>query len=266
MDRVNTVCFLASYALALAFEVLHQLRPRPVFRLLALAGGTAGLVAQTAFLDIRRPPLAGRFGWLVLLSWILAIFYLAGSLHHRRQAWGVFVLPVILGLLGLALFFRYSAGGTDTVHAPQELLWGPVHGWLVFLATVGVSIGFLASVMYLIQARRLRAKALPGQGPRMLSLERLEAMNRRAIDLAFPLLTAGLVLGALLMFQDRLPGWSDPRVVGAAILWVTFALLLYLRYGRHLRGRQVAVWTIVTFVLLMGCAALSHPLGQGGGR
>ncbi len=127
-------------------------------------------------------------------------------------------------------------------------------------------VGFLASLMYLMQAHRLRAKALPGHGLRLLSLERLEAMNRRAINLAFPLLTAGLLLGALMMFHDRLPGWTDPRVLSAFVLWVAFAVLVYLRYGYHLRGRQIALGTILTFVLLLCCLVLHHPLGQGGGR
>jgi ABC-type transport system involved in cytochrome c biogenesis permease subunit len=267
MERVTIVCFIASYALALALELLHQFRPRPVLRLLALLSGTAGLVAQTLFLAARQPPLVGRFGWMLYLGWILAIFYLAGSLHHRRQAWGVFVLPLILGLLGLGAAFVHSgpASTGETPHSPQDV-WGPLHALLLFLAAVGVCVGFLASLMYLIQAHRLRAKAPPGRGPRLLNLERLEAMNRRAINLAFPLLTAGLLLGALIMFQDRLPGWTDPRVHGAFVLWAAFAVLLYLRYGYHLRGRQVALGTILTFVLLLCCLVLAHPLGQGGGR
>jgi ABC-type uncharacterized transport system permease subunit len=262
MSRVTTVCFLASYALAMALELLHQFRPRPVLRLLALAAGSAGFLAQTVFLAVHRPALAWQFGWLVLLTWILAIFYLAGTLH-RPQAWGVFVLPLILALLGLAVAFGEPPG--ETARSNQDL-WGRLHGGLIFLAGVGVCIGFLASLMYLIQARRLRTKTLPPRGLRLLSLERLEAMNRRAITLAFPLLTAGLVLGSFIMFGDGLPGWSDPRVLSACILWLAFVVLLYLRYGRHIRGRQAAVWTIVTFVLLLCCVALSHPLGQGGGR
>ena len=50
-------------------------------------------------------------------------------------------------------------------------------------------------MMYLFQAHRLRAKTPPGQGLRLLSLERLEAMNRRAVYLSFPLLTAGVIAG-----------------------------------------------------------------------
>ena len=145
--------------------------------------------------------------------------------------------------------------------------WGRTHALLLFLAAIGVCVGFLASLMYLLQARRLRTKALPGKGLRLLSLERLEAMNRRAINLAFPLLTAGVVIGATLLLQGReLPGWSDLRVLSTLVLWVAFAVLVFLRYGYHLRGRSVAVLTIAVFFLLLGCLALSHPVGQGGPR
>jgi ABC-type transport system involved in cytochrome c biogenesis permease subunit len=261
MDRVYTGCFLASYALALALELLHQFHPRPVLRLLALIAGGAGFVAQSVFLAIHRPPLAWQFGWLVFLTWILAIFYLAGSLH-RPQAWGVFVLPLILVLLGVAVVFGEPP--RDLPRSNRDL-WGRLHGWLVFLAGVGVCIGFLASLMYLIQARQLRTKKMPPRGPRLLSLERLEEMNRRAITLAFPLLTAGVILGSFILFgSDRL-SWTDPHVLSACVLWVAFAVMLYLRYGRHMRGRQAAVWTIVTFVLLLCCVALYPSLHQGGG-
>ena len=51
----------------------------------------------------------------------------------------------------------------------------------------------------------------------MASLERLEAMNRHAINLAFPLLTGGVLVGAALMIQAGYfaNGWFDPRVLGA---------------------------------------------------
>lgn len=269
MERVTVICFLASYSVALGFELWHLLRPRPVWRLLGLAFGAAGLLAQTIYLAVQRPPLIWRFGWLLFLAWILAIFYLYGAIHHRRQAWGVFVLPVVLGLVGLGIAFGQPP--TDVDGARPELLaardaWGPLHAGLLFLAAVGVCVAFVASLMYLLQARQLRAKTLPGKGLRLLSLERLEEMNRRAISLAFPLLTAGVLVGGLRMLQEPLPGWTDLRVLSTVVLWLAFALLLYLRYGQHVRGRPVAVLTIVTFVLLLCCLALSHPVGQGGSR
>ena len=259
MDHgVNLFWFAASYAVALGLELWHQFRPRPVLRYAAVGFGAAGLLAHTIYLATVRPALAGQFGWMLFLSWILAVFYLYGTLHHGRIAWAVFVLPLVLGLVGLAAYFKEA---TKDARGNEESIWGAVHGVVLLLATVGMCVGFLASLMYLVQARRLRAKKLPGHGIRLLSLERLETMNRRAVTLTFPLLTLGLLIGGLMMFRslDRLTGWNDSRVLAAAVLWVAFAVLLVVRYGYHLRGRPVALLTILAFALMLGCLVLEHP-------
>ena len=266
MDRVTIVCFLASYGVALALELWHLYRPRPILRWLSLAFGGAGFLAHSIYLAWQRPPLAWQSGLLLFLAWILAIFYLYGSLHHGRLAWGIFVLPLILGLVGLGAALRSPHAGSDAGRAEGLKYWGEVHAALLVLAAVGVCVGFLASLMYLFQAQRLRAKLLPGQGIKLPSLERLDQMNRRAIIWAFPLMTAGIAIGFILMTQeaDPIAGWTDPRVLSTGVLWLAFAVLIYLRYGYHLRGRQVAFLTIFAFVLLVCCLALAHPLGQGG--
>jgi ABC-type transport system involved in cytochrome c biogenesis permease subunit len=270
VQGITLLCFTASYTLALALEVWHLFRPRPVFRLLGLGCSGAGLLAHTLYLAVQ--PLAWPAGWLLLLAWVLAVFHLLGSVHHRRLEWGVFVLPLVLGLVGLSTFFGPLPEGTsgfrarDLFAAGDGRLWGRVHAVVLLLASVGICVGFLAGLMYIVQSRRLRAKVLPREGLRLLSLERLEAMNRRAITWAFPLLTAGVLLGVVLMFHPDQPavGWTEPQVLGTGVLWLLFAVLLYLRAGRHLRGRQVALWTIAAFVLLVGCMALFHPVGPGG--
>jgi ABC-type transport system involved in cytochrome c biogenesis permease subunit len=273
LEKITLTCFGASYAVALLLEVLHLLWPRAVPRFLGLLFGAAGLVAHTLFLvqafflAEQGAPLSSQLGSTLFLAWILAIFYLYGSVHHRRQAWAVFVLPVVLILLGLAMLFplsREESAGPGWFHGKQA--WSLVHAGLLILAAAGVCVGCVASIMYLVQARRLREKVPPQQGMRLLSLERLEEMNRRAITLAFPLLTAGLLIGAFRVARhlSEPPVWTDPRVLGAGVLWVVFALLLYLRYGAHLRGRRLALLTIVTFVLLLFTLAASHTGVQGG--
>lgn len=265
LERVSRFCFGASYAVALILEIVHLVWPRRVQRLLATGFGIAGLFAHTVYLAVQRPPLASQYGTILLLAWILAVFYVYGSIHYRKLAWGVFVLPVVIGLVGLTTAYPPDTEPESRMlpalaSLRGERFWRFVHGGLLLLAAVGVCIGFVASVMYLVQARRLRAKVPPGTGIRLLSLERLEEMNRRAINLAFPLLTAGVVIGVALMLQpaDQVLGWTDPRVLGGAILWLVFALLLYLRYGAHLRGRRLAQLTIVAFALLLFALASSH--------
>jgi ABC-type transport system involved in cytochrome c biogenesis permease subunit len=273
VDRITIFCFGASYTVALVLELVQLLGPRAVPRLLALAFGGAGLLAHTLYLLVRPLSLSSQVGSLLFLAWILAVFYLYGSIHHRRLAWGVFVLPLVLALTALGsretLSPSSEPGWLPDVDALRgERFWGLLHGTLLLLAAAGVCVGFLASVMYLVQASRLRAKIPPGQGLRLLSLERLEEMNRRAIILAFPLLTAGVLIGIVLILQagtDSPLNWTDPKILSTAVLWLVFAILLYLRYGFHLRGRRVALLTIAAFFLLLFTLATSHTSMPGGG-
>jgi hypothetical protein len=264
LDGIKLFCFGASYSVALALELLQLFWPRKVQRYAALAFGAVGLLAHSAYLLWHPPNLAEPFGSLLLLAWVLAVFYLYGAIHHGKTAWAVFVLPPVIALVALAALPRSDgdparwAGWSDLA---GDRFWGAVHGTLLFLAAVGVSVGFVASVMYLVQQRRLRAKLPPARGLRLLSLERLEAMNRRAVNLAFPFLTVGLVVGAVLLARQPVPvsSWGSAKVVGTVVLWLVAVLLLYLRYGTHVPGRRLAVLTIVAFVLLLATLAAAHP-------
>jgi ABC-type transport system involved in cytochrome c biogenesis permease subunit len=265
---VTHVCFGLSYLFALALELAQQARPGRGLRILGLAFGLAGLGAHTIFLLVHKPNPASAYGSLLLLAWVLAIFYLYGTSHYRSPAWGLFVLPLVSILVWLSFAF-YQRSDSPAEWVSGDHLWGAVHGMLVLAASVGITVGFLASAMYLVQARRLRMKRNPLGGLRLLSLERLETMNRRAITLAFPLLTVGLLLGAI-----RVPaaeagsgGWTDPKVIGTVGLWVVALLLLYLRYGAHLPPRRLAVLTIACFGLMIGTLIAAHPFATGeGGR
>src|SRR5207244_1109774 len=128
---------------------------------------------------------ASATGALLFPAWVLAVFYLTGSFHHRRLAWGIFVLPVVLGLTLLARAVGPSAaessGVVEASAGDARAAWRILHIVFFVLAAVGICIGFIASVMYLVQAQRLKTKAVPGKGLRLLSLERLETMNRRAL-------------------------------------------------------------------------------------
>jgi ABC-type transport system involved in cytochrome c biogenesis permease subunit len=260
LERITIFCFAASYVVALGVEVVHLLQPRRLLRGLSLLFGGAGLFAHTVYVLTQFLPLASPHGSLLVLALVLAVFYFYGAIHHSRIAWGLFVLPLVIGLIVLAMAVSPQATPRDGDGAFQFLtanqgrtFWGMMHVALLLLAAVGICVAFIASVMYVVQVRRLRAKLAPGQGVPLLSLERIEDMNRRAILLAFPLLTAGLLVGVVLQLQTGsfFEGWTSPKILSAVGLWLVFAILLYLRYGAHARGRQVALLTMLAFALMV---------------
>lgn len=259
--KITILCFAASYAVTFALELWRLKSPGPVARVVALGFAAAGLFAHVSYLIINRQslPLGSPTGSLLLIALILAVFYLFEAVHHFRIAWAIFVLPVVLALIGLAVI-THDDNEVRGVAASWKYFWGVTHGTLLILAAVGVSVGFIASVMYFVQLRRLQAKIAPGQGLTLFNLERLEQMNRRAILWSFPFLTAGLLAGFALQVYDGLllQDWFNPRIASVIGLWVVFAILLYLRYRVHVRGRALALWTMVAFAILL-VALISPP-------
>ncbi|HLW67475.1 MAG TPA: cytochrome c biogenesis protein CcsA [Gemmataceae bacterium] len=266
LQGISQLCFGASYVVALGLELTRTVWPRTWPRWLGLAFGTVGLFAHTLYLLFRAPSVATPWGSLLLLSWVLAIFYLYGAFHHRKLAWAIFVLPIVLILIGLSVVFPQSPDQSFSNWFTGSNFWAMVHGGLLLLAAIGVCVGCAVSVMYLVQARRLRTKSNPGQGLKLMSLERLAEMNRRAIVWAFPLLSAGLLVGIALQLQEEhgQTVWFSWRYLGTAGLWLAFLLLLYMRFAAQASNRRLAILTIAVFILLLGTLVTSHPLPAGG--
>jgi ABC-type transport system involved in cytochrome c biogenesis permease subunit len=272
LQGITHACFGLSYLCAFLLEMARLVWPGTAWRPVSLALGLAGLFAQTVYILINQPTPAEPYGSLLFLAWVLACFYLYGSVHHSRQAWGIFVLPVVIGLVGLSLFLAHTSESTPPFGIPAwlsgEHFWGAIHGTLILFAAIGVSVSFVVSIMYLIQARRLRNKIDPARLVPLLSLERLESMNRRALNLAFPMLTAGLLVGTLLLRHGHgfLDNWLSLKVVSTAGLWVVFLVLLYMRYGAHVPPRRLASLSIIAFALMLVALGTAHPFAEGGAK
>ena len=272
LQGITHACFGLSYLLAFAFELARLVWPGAAWRVAALGLGAAGVFAHTAYIFFNQPTPAAPYGSLLLLAWVLALFYLYGTVHYARQAWAVFVLPLVIGLVGLSLALVATTHDAAPVDVPAWLsgprFWGAVHGSLLLLAAVGVSVGFLTSIMYLIQARRVRNKVNPARVVPMLSLERLETWNRWAVNVAFPLLTAGLLVGSLLLGEEHgsAENWFSLKVLSTAALWVVFLVLLYLRYATNVPGRRLAAFSVAAFGVLLIALVASHPFIPGGER
>ena len=270
LQGVTHACFGLSYLCAFALELARLFWPGRGWRVASLFFGFAGFFAHTIFIAVHSPSPATPYGSLVLLAWVLAFFYLFGTINHAKQAWAVFVLPVVIGLVGMSLLLLNSDETGPTVDAlgwvKGDRFWGAIHGILILFAAVGVSVGFLASIMYLIQARRLRNKVHLGRGVPLLSLERLETMNRYAVNLTVPFLTAGLLVGTLLIKQNREfeESWLSLKVISTTGLWVVFLVLLYMRYAANVAPRRLAILSIVAFGLMLVALGTAHPFAEGG--
>lgn len=274
LSRVTIFCFAASYAVAWALEA-SRLWFRSGFRGAVMLGfGAAGLLAHTLYLAFQAGaesvPLSSEFDWYLLAAWLLAAIYLYLTLHFPRTSIGLFTLPLVLALIGVA--YRFA----DRVPFPQtraSQLWGMTHGVFLLLGTVAVLVGFVAGLMHLVQSNRLKHKRLPAQGFQLPSLEWLERANSRATVFSAFMLTLGFASGVLLNVINRERSeadwlaWSDPVVWSNAALlaWMIAAALFSLLYKPARQGRKVAYLTVASFAFLVVALAVQLASTSGHG-
>lgn len=257
LSGISVVCFAASYAVAFVLELTRQLFRSAIRGAVMIGFASAGLLAHTLFLAHRAAtaagsPLSSEQDWYFLAAWALAATYLYLTLYHPQTAFGVFVLPLVLGLIAVATFL---ANPRPFAREPASQAWGMIHGASIMLATVTVLIGFVAGLMYFQQASRLKRKLPPKRGFRLPSLEWLQKTNSRAIVISAVLLGVGVLSGIVLNLINhagRIP-WHDPTVVSTWLMfiWLAIAATISHLYKPASVGRKVAYLTIASFIVLL---------------
>ena len=101
--------------------------------------------------------------------------------------------------------------------------------------------------------------------PQRLSLaETLDNISYRIIGLGFPLLTIGIIAGAVWANEAWGSYWSwDPKETWALITWLVFAAYLHARITRGWQGRRPAILAATGFVVVWVCYLGVNLLGKG---
>lgn len=260
MERLSVLCFAGTYGLALVCELARLLVKGSVRWYVTLSLTALGWVVQTAYLANLgwvegRLPVATSFESLLVVTWLLAAIALYLMVRAPKPvAVGMFILPLVLGLSIVAGLSGSRGSWGDW--GGRTVFWGRVHGLLLLAGSVSSCVAFVAGLMYLAQARRLKRKTAPRFGFSLPSLEQSERLNRGAIILAFPLLTGGLFIGLALVATTRategpLLSWTDPKILSTIVMWLAFAVLLHARFQAAMRGRRMMILTLVAFGFLV---------------
>lgn len=259
LSGVSIVCFAASYAVSLTLEVSQLFVKIGVRRPLTLGFAGAGLLVHTVYLALHPTeggaPLSSWYHWCLAVAWVVAAVYLLLTLSRPQASLGIFLLPLVLSLLGLAHLFR---GLPHFSNDQATGWWATLHGVALLLGTVVVFIGFSAGLMYLLQVYRLKQKRPPQKGLRLPSLEWLQRANESSLIVSSLFVGIGLVTGIALdltKYQVDSIGqiWTDPVVWSSAVLllWLIIALVFNAAYKPARQGRKIAYLTVASFVFLI---------------
>src|SRR5262245_58258805 len=274
LSGIHVFCFFATCALVvLGMEVSRLFFRMPVRLVLMLGVAAAGFVAQTLYLAHRawtgELPLSSWHDWFLVAAWILVAAYLGLTISRPTAMVGIFLMPVVIALILVAAGLPREAAS----FFPRDRAlwaWGLVHGVMLLLGTVTVSLGFVAGLMYLVQSWRLKHHVSPQAGLKLPSLEWLQAVNKQSLIFSSFFIALGLVAGIILnTIKARGQGgalpWTDSVVVSSAILlvWLLIATAFEWLYKPAQQGRKVAYLTVASFVFLAFVMAM---LVAGGSR
>ena len=197
------------------------------------------------FLEAGHFPLTNLHESLSVFACSLVGFYIYLQRRHRLEALGSSVSVLALLMTAAAYLSPSDIGPLPPI---LRSYWLPVHSLLCFLGDGAFALAFCAGVLYLLQERMIKSKSF-GRLSRMLpSLQVLDEVNYRALTVGFPLLTAGIITGAIWANYAWGSYWSwDPKETWSLITWLLYAALLHQRLTVGWRGRRAAVMAMVGF-------------------
>ncbi len=191
----------------------------------------------------------GSRHFLSLYAWAIACIYLVLQFKTKTRLLGAFIAPFIL------LFLITAAGsGADKNLVPYE--W---QSWLttfhLIAAIFGEALFVLASAsgaMFMIQNSFLKHKKLGSWGRLLPSLGDLDRINHLGLLWGFPLLTIGMIGGAVFAVFVWGSLWVlDPKVIWSLAVWTIYGFLLHQRLAIGWKGFKMAAWSCTVFVLFL---------------
>jgi cytochrome c-type biogenesis protein CcsB len=116
-----------------------------------------------------------------------------------------------------------------------------------------------------LQRPQAPARETTHLAPQRLTLaDTLDNISYRMIGLGFPLLTIGIIAGAVWANEAWGSYWSwDPKETWALITWLVFAAYLHARITKGWQGRKPAMLAATGFVVVWVCYLGVNLLGKG---
>jgi cytochrome c-type biogenesis protein CcsB len=197
------------------------------------------------YIEAGHTPVVNLHESLSFFAWMVVGFFLLLRHQYKVESLGAFVSPLALLLI---IWAAALPKAIPTLPPALRSWWLPIHVTFAFVGDAIFALAFCAGMIYLIQERLVKSKRVGGLSRRLPSLEVLDAINYRALTIGFPLLTIGIVTGAVWAEYAWGAYWSwDPKETWSLITWLLYAALLHQRLTVGWRGKKAAIMAIVGF-------------------
>jgi cytochrome c-type biogenesis protein CcsB len=258
---------------------------------LAIAGCVAQFGQLIARFEITHIwPLLNLYGSLSLFAAVSVAIFIIFAFRYDLWFAGGFVLG--LAALFLAYAITWNEGTMPAVPSLQSY-WAKIHVPLVVSSYAAFLVSFVISVLFLVKyyfERSLARQALAAAGggtlamppakPAMMvrmdtpaiaaaaaegnagaqwmntipSLAQLDVLIYRIVAVGLPLLTLGIITGAMWAHESWGHYWQwDPKETAALVSWIVYAIYMHLHTRNAWRGMRSAWVSVIGFLTIMFC-------------
>ena len=227
-------------------------------------------------------PLSNLYESLIFLTWGLTLIQLILEEQSQSKLIGAINLPIALFTIGFA---NMSLPNNMQQAAPLvpalRSNWLMMHVSVMMISYSTLIIGSLLSILFLIVSKgkniqlqgnsynteiktSFSINSTSNHSNRLNLLESIDNLSYRIIGLGFPLLTIGIISGAVWANEAWGSYWSwDPKETWALITWLIFAIYLHTRLNREWNGKKPALIASLGFIVVWICYLGVNFLGKG---
>lgn len=285
----------------LVFSIFKDLSQKLTFtNLLTFLG--LSLLLITRWVLSGHFPLSNLYESLIFLAWSTQLLLLICQTKTKSLLLGVIVTPVILFTYTFATFLLPDPMQAPTPLVPSlQSNWLMMHVTIMLLSYAALITGSLLAISYLILKKFNSGTIELGNSSNELVnnlnsneenlgtglfsnssivhsnsqektinltkntiLTTIDNLSYRILGFGFPLLTLGILSGAVWANETWGSYWNwDPKETWALITWLVFAIYLHSRLIKKWEGTKPAIIASVGFLIVWICYLGVNLVGKG---
>ncbi len=200
--------------------------------------------------ELGTVPLVTSFEALLFYAWLLLVVFLVLVRREAHRTLGAFLVPLATILAAFGAAFMAPPAEVSTLFHNRLFV---LHTVSVFLGYSALSVAFCAGVMYLLLFDEIAHKKVGRMFARLPSLDDLDRLGHRTVQLGFLLLTAGIVAGMVWARVEWDVVWVwEAKGVWTLLSWVVYLGYLLTRAYAGWQGQRAAWLAALGFVLSVG--------------
>jgi cytochrome c-type biogenesis protein CcsB len=271
LDEILIAVALSAYTLGALALLVYFFSRAQWLRDVGIPLAILGCVAQFAELT-HVWPLLNLYGSLSLFAAMSVAIFIVFAFRYDLWFAGGFVLALA------AIFLAYGVTWYEGTMPPVPSLqsyWAKIHVPIVVSSYAAFLVAFVFSCVYLIKyyaeqtfrVRDVLATATAGAGSAAVagnpvarwlaalpSLAQLDVIVYRAVAIGLPLISIGIITGAMWAKEAWGAYWQwDPKETAALFSWIIYLAYMHLHTRHAWRGLRTSWVSVIGFVSIIFC-------------